>query len=115
MVVDLGHIMDLGMAVVARRNAIGCLGGQDLVGLGLTICPSLLCKSGLKESAAAAAAKVIGFIGGHVNKIFFPHHSPDHISQIFGNRITKGLSDQLARILDSELDLTFLVPVRGRV
>jgi hypothetical protein len=115
MVVDLGHIMDLGMAVVARRNAIRCLGGQDLVGLGLPICPSLLCESRLKKSAAAAAAKVIGFIGGHVNKIFFPNHCPDHISQIFGNRITKGLSDQLARILDSELNLTFLVPVRGRV
>jgi hypothetical protein len=115
MLVDLGHIMDLGMAVMARRNAIGCLGGKDLVGLGLAVSPSLLCESGLKESTAAAAAKVIGAIGGHIHKVFFPNHSPDHISHVFGNRITKGLSDQLTGILKRELDLTFLVPVRGGV
>jgi len=114
MVVDFGHIMDLGMAVVARRDAIGCLGGQNLVGLGLAVSPSLLGESGLKESAAAAAAKVIGLIGGHVHKVFFPDNRPDHISHVFGNRITKGLSDQLTGILKRELDLTFLVPVRGR-
>lgn len=80
MVVDLGHIMDLGMAVVARRDAIGCLGGQDLIGLGLAVSPSLLGESGLKESTAAAAAKVIGSVGGHVDKIFFPDNRPDHVS-----------------------------------
>ena len=106
--------MNLGVAVVARRNAIGCLGGQNLVGLGLAVCPSLLGESGLKKSAATAAAKVIGAVGGHVHKVFFPDHSTHHVSHVFGNRIAKGLSDQLTRVLKRELDLTLLVPVRGR-
>jgi hypothetical protein len=113
MVVDLGHIMDLGMTVMAGRDAIGRLGGQNLVGLGLAVCPSLFCESGLQEPAAAAAAKVIGAVGGHVNKVFFPDHGPDHISHVFGHGISIGLSDQLAGILKGKLDLSFLVPVGG--
>ncbi len=111
MVVDLRHIMNLGMAIVARRDAIGCLGGQDLVGLGLAVCPSLLGESGLKVSATPAAAEVIGSIRCHINEVFFTDNGLDHISHVIGNRITKGLSDQLAWILECKLDLAFLVPV----
>lgn len=111
--VDFGHIMNLGMAVVARRNAIGCLGGQNLIGLGLAVRPSLLGESRLKVSATAAAAEVIGTIGGHVNEVFFPDNGLYHIAHVLGNRISQGLSDQLTGILKRELDLAFFVPVRG--
>lgn len=100
------------MAVVARGDAVTCLGGQDLVGLGLAVGPALLLKSRLEIPAAAAAAEVVGPVGGHVNKIFFTHNRPDHIPQVFGYRIAQGLSHQLAGILDREFYLTFLVPVR---
>jgi len=112
-IVDFGHIMNLGVTVMARRDAIGCLGGQNLVRLGLAVCPSLFGESGLKVSATAAAAKVIGPVGGHVDKVFFPDNSLDHISHVIGNRVPQGLSDQLTGVLKRELDLTFFVPVRG--
>ena len=112
-VVDLGHIMNLGMAVMARRDAIGCLGGQNLVGLGLAVCPSLFGESGLEESPAAATTKIVGAIRGHVNEVFFTNNGLDHISHVISNRISQGLSDQLTGILKCKLDLTFLVPVRG--
>ena len=111
MVIDFRHIMHLGVAVVAGCDAIGCLGGQDLVGLGLAVGPPLLLKTGLQIPAATAAAEVVGTVRGHVHKIFFTHHRFDDIPQIFGNRITQGLSDQLTGILDRELDLALFVPV----
>ena len=103
--------MNLGMAVVARRNTIGCLGGQDLVGLGLAIGPPLFLETRLEESATAATAKIIGFVGCHVYEIFFAHNFLDNISHFFGNRVTQRFSDQLTGILERKLDLTFLVPV----
>jgi hypothetical protein len=112
MVVNIGHIMDLGVAVMTRRDAIGCLGSQDLVGLSLAIGPSLLLESGLEESPAAAAAKIIGFIGCHVHKVFRSDHGLNHISHVVGNGITISLSDQLTGILEGKFDLTLLIPVR---
>lgn len=111
MVVNVRHIMDLGMAVMAGCDTIGCLGGQDLVGLGLAVSPALFLKTGLQVSATAAAAEVIGLVGGHVNEIFFAHNLSDHISHVFGHRITQGLSDQLTGILEGKLDLALLVPL----
>jgi hypothetical protein len=111
MIIDFSHIMHLGMTVMTGGDAIGSLGGKDLIGLGLSIGPSLLLESGLQIPAAAAAAEIIGFIGRHIHKIFFTHHSPDHISKVFGHRIPKGFSYQLAGILNRKLDFQILVPV----
>jgi hypothetical protein len=47
----------------------------------------------------------------HVDIIFFAHHGPDYVAKVFGNRISKGLSDQLAGILDGEFDFAFRVPL----
>ena len=115
MVIDFGHVMDLGMAVMAGRDAVLSLGGQNLVGLGLAVSPALLLETGLQVSATAAAAEVIGTVGGHVDKVFFTYHCLDHIPQIFGHRIAKGFTDQLAGILDGEFNLSFLVPFRRRL
>jgi len=80
MVIDFGHVMHLGMAVMARGDTIICFCGQDLVGLGLAVCPALFLKTGLQVSAPAAAAEIIGFVRGHVDKIFFTDHRLDNIS-----------------------------------
>ncbi len=111
MIIYLCHIVHLGMTVMTGSDAIGRLGGKDLVGFGLSIGASLLLESGLQIPAAAAAAEIIGSVGLHIDKIFFTHHSLDHISKIFGNRITKRFSDQLAGVLNRKFDFPVLVPV----
>jgi hypothetical protein len=111
MVIDFGHVMDLGMAVMAGCDAIGCLGGQDLIGFGLTVGPSLFLETGLEITAAAAAAEVVGLIGGHIDEVLFTHNLFDHVSHVFGNRISQGLSDQLAGILECKFNLTLFVPL----
>jgi len=92
MIVDFSHIMHLGMTVMTRGNTVSGFCGKNLVGLGLTIGPPLLLESGLQVPAATAAAEIVGFIGRHIHKIFFTHHSPDHISKVFGHRVPKGFS-----------------------
>jgi hypothetical protein len=47
----------------------------------------------------------------HVDEVLLAHHGFDHKAQIFGNRIAKALADDLAGILDGELDLQVFVPV----
>jgi len=104
--------MHLGMTIMAWRDAIGSFGCKDLVGLGLAIGPPLFRETGLEESTTAATAKVIGFIGCHVNEIFFTHNFLDNVSHIFGNGITQSFSHQLTGILKGELDFSVFVPVR---
>jgi hypothetical protein len=111
MVIDITQIMDLGMTIVTWGNAIVCLGGQDLVCLGLPISPSFFGESGLEKTASAAAAKIVGLVGGHVDEVFFTHHGLDNVPEIIGNGISQCFSHQLAWILDSEFDLSVLVPV----
>jgi len=105
------HVMYLGMAVMTGSDAIGCFGGKNLVGLGLAISPTLLLESGLQESAAAATAKIVGFIGHHINEIFFPYDSLDNISQIVCNRVAKRFSNQLAGVLNGKFYFTVFVPI----
>ena len=112
MIIYLCHIMYLGMTVMTGSDAVGCFGGKDLVGLGLAVGASLFLESGLQESAAAATAEIVGFIGLHINKIFFPYHSLDNISQIVCNRIAKRFSNQLAGVLNRKFDFPVLVPIR---
>ena len=111
MIIHFGHIMYLGVAVMAGRDAVSRFCGQDLVGFGLAISASLFLESGLQVSAAAAAAEIIGFIGHHINKIFFAHHCFDDISQVICNRVAKRFSDQLAWILNRKFDFPVLVPI----
>ncbi len=89
MVIYFCHIMHLGMAVMTGGDTVSGFSRKDLIGLGLAISAPLLLESGLQVSAAAAAAKIVGFIGHHINEIFFTHNGFDNISQIIGNRVTK--------------------------
>ena len=47
----------------------------------------------------------------HFDEIFFSHNRLHRVPQIFGHRIPKGLSHQLAGVLNREFDFQVLVPV----
>ena len=107
----LAEFMDLGMAVMASGNAVSCAGFLDLLVLEPAELQTLLLETGLQETAAAAAAIVVGPVGLHIDKVFFAHNGFNHEPQILGNRVAEGLANNLARILDRKLDLQVLVPV----
>jgi hypothetical protein len=105
------ELMNLGMTIMAAGNTIICAGFFDLFVFQPAECQTLFLQARLQKSATAAAAVVIGPVGNHVDKIFFPDDRFDHISQIFGNRIPEGLSNNLTGILYGEFNLEILVPV----
>jgi len=105
------QIMDLGMTVVARCNAVPGFGLFDLFELEAPVVPALFGKPRLEESAPAAAAEVVGPVRGHVDKVFLSHYRFDHETQVLGNGVAVALSDDLAWILDGELDFSLLVPI----
>ena len=111
MVALIRQVVDLGVAVVARRDTVTRLRGQDLVGFALAVSATLFRITGLEETAATAAAVIVRAVGVHFNEIFFTHHSLDHITQIFCHRVPKGFSYQLARVLYGKFDLAFTVPL----
>ena len=71
MVADFAQIMNLGMAVVTRGNAVVGTGGQDLVGLQCCRIFGVLPDSRIGEATAAAAAVIIGAVGVHVDIVLF--------------------------------------------
>jgi hypothetical protein len=58
----------------------------------------------LQKTAATAAAVVIGTVGLHVDKIFFPHDGLYDKAQVFGDWVAITFAHNLARILDSKFD-----------
>jgi hypothetical protein len=103
--VMLAQLVNLGMAVVASGNAVIRAGRLYLLIFESAVFQALILEPGLKESAAAAAAIVIGSVGLHVDEVFFAHHGFDHKPKILGNGIAIALADDLAGILNRELDL----------
>ena len=110
-IIDVTQIMNLGMAVVARRNAVICFCRYNLVGLEFAVASARFRISGLEKSAAAAAAVVVRPVRVHFDEVFFTHHRFHGISQIFGHRIPKGFANQLARILNRKFNFEILVPI----
>ncbi len=109
--VVFAQFVDLGVAVMAACNAVIRARGFDLFILDPAVCQALIFEPGLQESAAAAAAVVVGAVGLHVNEILFAHHRFDYEPQVFGNGIAKTLPNDLTGILNREFDLQVLVPV----
>ena len=107
----LAQLVDLGVAIMTGCDAVVGLGGLDLVVLGLSVGESLLLETGLEETAAAAAAEVVGFVGGHVDEVLFSDNGLDNKPQVFGNGVAIGLTHDLTGILNGKLDLEILVPV----
>ena len=102
--------MNLRVAIVARGNAVLGAGGHDLVEFYFAECAALFGQSILQKAPSAAAAIVVGAVGGHVDEVFRTHHGFDHIAHVFSHGITQGLANQLARILAGKFYLTVLVP-----
>jgi len=107
----LGQIMYLGMTVVTGSNSVIGPGRKYLIQLKLSELPPLLGVGGLQEPAAAAAAVVVGFIGIHVDEVFFSDNGLDHKPKIIGQRISQRFPDKLAGVLDRKFDAQFLVPI----
>jgi len=105
------QVVDLGMAVVARRNTIIGLCVQDLVGFELAVSPAFICIPGLEKTAAAAATVVVGLVGIHLNKIFLTYNRFDDKPQIFRDGISITFAHDLARVLNRKLDPQIFVPI----
>jgi hypothetical protein len=103
--------MNLGMAVMASRNAIIGSGCHDLVKFHLSILAARFSVARLQKSAAPPAAIVVAPVGSHLNNIFLAHNGLDHIAQIIRHRLAKALADDLTRILNRKFNLQILVPV----
>ncbi len=109
--VMLAQFMDLSMTIVAAGDAVIGSGGFDLLVFDHAKLETLLLEARLEESAAAAAAKVVGAVGLHVDEILFTYDGFDHIAQIFGDGIAVAFPNDLTRVLYREFDLQVLVPV----
>ena len=107
----LSKIMDLGMTVVTRGNAIIGSSRRDLVKFHLPVMMSGVSVPGLQITSPAAATVVVGLVGMHINKIFFPHNGLHDIAQILRHWISKAFAHYLTRILNRELDLQILIPI----
>ena len=108
----LAEFVDLCMTIVARSNAVFGTGGLYLPVLLLSICQPCILVARLEKSAATAAAVIIRPVGEHLDEVLFPHDRLHHKPEILCYGIAEGLSNNLARILDRELDFKLLVPVR---
>ncbi len=96
---------------MAGGDAIRGAGGQDLVRLDLAVLPAFFGIPGLEETAAPAAAVVVGLVGSHVDEVFLTDHALDNKAKIVGNGITKRFSYELTGILYRELYFQIFVPV----
>jgi hypothetical protein len=85
----LGQIMYLGMTVVTGSNRVIGPGSKYLIQLKFSVLPPFLGVRGLQESASAAAAVVVGFVGIHVNVVLFTDYGLDHKSEIIGHRVSQ--------------------------
>jgi hypothetical protein len=65
--------MDLGVAVMASRDAVIRTRGLDLFVLQPSILKPLFLEPGLKKTAAAATI-IVGSVGLHLDEIFFAHN-----------------------------------------
>lgn len=74
-----GQLVNLGVTVVARSNTVIRIGGNNLVQLFLAIRQPFFLIGILQEAAATTAAVVVGHIGGHIDKVFFPNTGLDYI------------------------------------
>ena len=109
--VMLTEFMNLGMAVMAAGDTVIRAGFLDLLVLEPAEFQTLFFHAGLEEAAAAAAAIIIGPVGSHIDKVFFPDDRFDHESQIFGNRFPITLAHDLTGVLHGKFNFQVLVPI----
>jgi hypothetical protein len=103
--------VNLGVTVVTGGDAIIGACGQDLVGLDLAEFGPLFLVIGLLGTATAAATEVVGLVGVHVDEVFFTNYRFNNKSEILGNGIAQGFTDQLTGVLTGEFDFEVFVPI----
>jgi len=101
--VMITEFMNLRMTVVTTGDAIVRSSRLNLIVFQAAEFQTGILIAGLQKTAAATAAIVVGAVGLHVDKVFFPHDGFDHKTKIFGDRITVAFAYDLARILDRKL------------
>ena len=102
--VMIAEFVNLRMTIVTAGNTIVRCGRLNLIVLQPAEFKALLFVSRLQKTTAAAATIVVGAVGLHIDKIFFPHHGFHHKTKIFGDRVAITLAYDLAWILDRKLD-----------
>jgi hypothetical protein len=107
------EIMNLRVTIVTGGNAIVGIRLLDLFIFETAIIAPRLGETRLQKTAAPAAAVIVGAVRGHVDEVFLPDNGLDHKTEILGNGVSQGLSDQLAGILNRKLDVQILIPVRA--
>jgi len=108
----MAEFMDLGVAVVTSGDAVNCAGGLDLIVFDLPVSQAFFLESGLKKSATAATAEVIGAVGLHVDEVFFADNGFHYKPQVVGNGVAIAFSYNLTGILNRKFDFQVFVPVR---
>jgi hypothetical protein len=109
--VMLTELMNLSMAVMAAGDTVIRTGFLYLFVLQPAEFQTLIFHAGLEETAAAAAAIIVGPVGGHIYKVFFSDDRFDHVSQIFGNGFPKTFAHDLTGILYGKFNFQVLVSV----
>ena len=108
----LAQLMDLGVAVVATCDAVSGTGFLDLGIFDLTVGEAFIFVARLEETTAATAAEVVALVGVHVDEVLFANNRFHNKAQVVCGFVAVGLTDDLAGILNGELDTKFFVPVR---
>jgi hypothetical protein len=109
--VMLTELMNLGVTIMAAGDTVIRAGFLNLFVLQPAEFQTLFFHTGLEETAAAAATIIIGPVGGHIYKVFFPDNRFDHIAQVFGNGVPKTLAHDLTGVLDGKFNFQVLVPI----
>jgi hypothetical protein len=109
--VMLTELVNLGMAIMAAGDTVIRAGRLYLFVLQPAELQPLFFLAGLEKATAAAATIIVGPVGHHIHKVFFADDRFDHVSQIFGNGIAKGLAHDLTGVLDGKFNFEVLVPV----
>jgi len=106
------EFMYLGMTVVTGGNAVIRTRSLDLIVFEKAVCQPGVFIAGLQKTAPAAAAVIVGSIRMHLDEVFLSHTGFDYKPQIFGYGISKTFPNDLTGILNRELYLQLLIPVR---
>ena len=105
------QVVNLCMAVMARRNTVICFCRHYLLKFSFAVIASGFGKPGLKESSSAATAVVVRLVRSHFYKIFLAHNCFNNIPQVLCHRIAQSLTNQLAWVLYGKFYSEIFVPV----
>ena len=102
--VMITEFMNLGVTVVTSGDAIIGTGGLNLAILQAAEFMTGFLISGLQKTTTSATAIMVGVVGLHIDKIFFPHDGFHHKTKIFSDWVAITFAYDLARVLYGKLD-----------